>query len=76
MIFEYDASEDKCPLPLVKMRVLLNKMKDNDVCIIKVADSGSKSDIPKYLTDKGYVFCQRQISTTLVELHIKTGKLL
>lgn len=75
MIYEYDASKDKCPLPLVKMRVLLKKLQSNDSCIIRIADNGSKVDIPKYLENKGYQFSQHNICQSIVELHIKTGKL-
>lgn len=75
MIYEYDASKDKCPLPLVKMRVLLKKLQSNDSCIIRIADRGSKVDIPKYLKQKGYQFSQHHICQSIVELHIKTGTL-
>ncbi|GAA6204484.1 MULTISPECIES: sulfurtransferase TusA family protein [Thalassotalea] len=76
MIYQYDASKDKCPLPLVKMRVLLKKLQAQDTCIIRLADLGSKSDIPKYLTAKGYQYTQQQLDNSIVEFHIKTGKLL
>jgi tRNA 2-thiouridine synthesizing protein A len=76
MIYQYDASKDKCPLPLVKMRVLLKKLQSDDTCIIRLADQGSKSDIPKYLATKGYQYTQQQLDNSIVEFHIKTGKLL
>ena len=76
MIYEYDARKDKCPLPLVKMRVMLKKLQKNDSCVIRIADQGSKSDIPKYLRIKGYEFTQHQLEHSIIEFHIKTGKLL
>jgi TusA-related sulfurtransferase len=76
MIYKYDARKDKCPLPLVKMRFMLKKLRDNDTCIILIADQGSKSDIPKYLSTKGYQYTQQQLEDSIVEFHIKTGKLL
>ena len=76
MNYEYDASKEKCPLPLVKMRIILKKLKQNDIFVIRIADHGSKSDIPKYLTSKGFQYTQQQLSHSIVELHIKTGKLL
>lgn len=76
MIIEYDASKEKCPLPLVKMRLMLKKLQINDSCVIKIADEGSKTDIPKYLNSKGYQFTQHSINSSVVELRIKTGKLI
>jgi tRNA 2-thiouridine synthesizing protein A len=76
MIYKYDASKDQCPLPLVNMRIMLQKLRNNDTCIIRIADQGSKSDIPKYLSTKGYQYTQQQLEDSIVELHIKTGKLL
>ncbi|MCO4798048.1 MAG: sulfurtransferase TusA family protein [Colwelliaceae bacterium] len=76
MIYKYDASNEQCPLPLVKMRLTLKKLKDNDSYFIRIADNGSKSDIPNYLTNKGYQYTQQQLDNSIVELHIKIGKLL
>ena len=75
MIYEYDGRKDKCPLPLVRMRVILNKMLATDECIVIIADSGSKQDIPKYLLGKGYVFEEQPLDGA-TQFHIKTGKLL
>ncbi|GHE97959.1 sulfurtransferase TusA family protein [Thalassotalea profundi] len=71
MIYQYNAVKDKCPLPLVKMRVLLNKMVKNDICIMQISDAGSIADIPNYLTKKGYHFSQKKLSDSVVELQIK-----
>ncbi len=72
MIYEYDGSNDCCPLPLVKMRQLLKKMTPEDSCIIKIKDQGSKSDIPKFLDNKGYQYSQHQINDSIFELRIKS----
>jgi len=71
MIYQYDATNDKCPYPLVKMRLMLKDMVDNDVCIIRLADKGSKSDIPRYLDSKGYQYNLVDVDSSIVELHIK-----
>lgn len=70
MIYEYDATLDKCPLPLVKLRVILKKMVDNDSCIIRLADNGSKSDIPRLLTQQHYPYVVKRLIDEVVELHI------
>jgi TusA-related sulfurtransferase len=70
MFYQYDARQEKCPLPLVKTRLLLKKMQCRDSCKVIIADKGSKIDIPKYLVKQGYQFTQQQLSDVLIELHI------
>jgi len=72
MIYEYDGRKDKCPLPLVKMRVMLKKMLASDECIVIIADSGSINDIPKYLDNKGYTYSQQPFDGA-IRIHIKSG---
>lgn len=71
MLYEYDATMEKCPLPLVKMRVILAKMELGDRFLIQISDSGSISDIPKLLSKKGYVFTQEYISNHVLQLLIE-----
>ncbi|MDO7084639.1 sulfurtransferase TusA family protein [Pseudocolwellia sp. AS88] len=71
MLHKYDATNEKCPLPLVKMRVILKKMQTNDKCLISIADKGSKNDIPKYLTQAGYPFSSTVSASGIVELLIE-----
>jgi len=70
MIFQYDARNEKCPLPLVNLRLILKKMKLGDVCVLKVRDSGSKEDIPKLLKKLGYGYNQSTIDNGVVEITI------
>lgn len=74
MIYQYDGRKDKCPLPLVKMRLLLKKLTVEDECIIQIFDAGSLSDIPKYLTNKGYCYSTIILDDGAKELHIALGK--
>ena len=71
MLHKYDATNEKCPLPLVKMRLILKKMKANDKCLISLADKGSKNDIPKYLTKVGYPFSCKKFDTGIIKLLIE-----
>lgn len=70
MIFKYDASKEKCPLPLVKLRLILKKMQAGDVCVLLVRDIGSKADIPKLLRKLGYCFNQSSIDNNVIEFTI------
>ena len=62
MNYEYDANKDKCPLPLVKLRVILKKMVAGDTCLLTIKDSGSKQDILRNVTTTVTVFLQKYIS--------------
>lgn len=70
MIFQYDASKDKCPLPLVNLRLMLKKMKEGDVCVIKISDSGSKNNIPKLLKKLGCCYDKSAIDNGVVKITI------
>ena len=69
-VFEYDATQDTCPVPLVKMRLMLKKMVVKDILILKIADSGSKKDIPRYLSNKQYHYVTKNISLNVNEITI------
>jgi TusA-related sulfurtransferase len=70
MIHHYDGSNDKCPLPLVNLRLIIKKMRKGDLCVIKVQDTGSKEDIPKLLSKLGYCYKQSPIDNNVVEITI------
>lgn len=71
MFYEYDATQDKCPVPLVNLRLILKKMTQDDSCMIRICDKGSKKDIPKLLLKLGYNFEQREIDEFVTELNIR-----
>ena len=71
MQYEYDATQDECPLPLVNMRVMLRKMDTHDSCLIKIIDKGSKKDIPKFLSNSGYSYTHKIFDNGIVELLIQ-----
>jgi TusA-related sulfurtransferase len=70
MIYHYDGSNEKCPLPLVNLRLIIKNMQKGDSCLIKVRDSGSKEDIPKLLSKLGYCYNQSPIDNNVVEITI------
>ena len=44
-----DAKEDRCPMPLLKLKMALAKMAINETVCILATDSGSLRDIPHFL---------------------------
>lgn len=65
---EYDASEEKCPVPLVQTKLLLKQLEPGQVLKVLLTDPGSIHDIPKFLTMKGIRFELRKPHHNIVEL--------
>ncbi len=72
MIFNYDGTNDKCPVPLVTMRLLLKKLQLGDQCILLIKDPGSLKDIPKLLKKQSYFYSQRRLEDGIVEVVIES----
>ncbi|AEF54936.1 sulfurtransferase TusA family protein [Marinomonas posidonica] len=49
-----DAREDRCPMPLLKVKLALSKMQAGQILSMTTCDSGSLKDIPQYLEMQGY----------------------
>jgi len=61
-------TKEKCPLPLVNLRLILKKMKQGDICILRINDTGSKQDIPKLLSKLNYDYEQSCIDNSVIEI--------
>ncbi|MBR7888570.1 sulfurtransferase TusA family protein [Marinomonas sp. A79] len=48
-----DAREDRCPMPLLKAKLALNKMVPGEQLCVTTCDSGSLKDIPQYVAFTG-----------------------
>ena len=44
-----DAKEDRCPMPLLKLKMALAKMSANQTVCVYANDEGSLKDIPHFL---------------------------
>lgn len=49
-----DAIEDRCPMPLLKVKMALSKMEVGKLLCVTASDSGSLKDIPQYVNLVGY----------------------
>lgn len=47
--YEIDATGLKCPMPLLKMKQALNKVRDGETLLIKVTDPASERDFKSYI---------------------------
>lgn len=45
-----DAKEDRCPMPLLKLKLALAKMAEGETICLYATDQGSLKDIPHFLT--------------------------
>ncbi|PCI62683.1 MAG: hypothetical protein COB35_03415 [Gammaproteobacteria bacterium] len=70
MLYEYDAHNDVCPLPLVKTRVILKKMHVGDSCLIRIMDKGSKKNILHYLEKYQWQYKQKNVDKNVLEIKI------
>ncbi len=73
MIYKYDGRGQKCPVPLIKLRLILKKMQFGDQCIITIDDKGSIQDIPKLLTKQSYCYQMKTISSGVIEISINAS---
>lgn len=71
MIFNYDGTREKCPVPLVAMRLLLRKMFPGDRCVLLLKDAGSRQDIPKLLNKIGYCYRQYDVGEGIIKIIIE-----
>lgn len=44
-----DAKDDRCPMPLLKLKMALAKMSESDTVCVYACDDGSLRDIPHFL---------------------------
>lgn len=49
-----DATEMMCPMPLLKTRLLLQRMQAGECLLVTATDPGSWQDIPKYIRLSGH----------------------
>lgn len=73
-IIKYDARSDRCPVPLVKTKLLLKSLDKGQALRILLCDSGSKQDIPKWMTSIGLPFITTQLSNNVLEVSVTKEK--
>ncbi|WP_303846171.1 sulfurtransferase TusA family protein [Aeromonas sobria] len=61
-----DLTPWRCPEPLIRLKLWLKDAKNGQTVTIRLADAGSRQDIPVYLQRQGhYVELQQQSDNTL-----------
>ncbi|MAF16872.1 MAG: preprotein translocase subunit TatB [Marinomonas sp.] len=54
-----DAKEERCPMPLLKLKLALAKMSEGETICVYATDSGSLRDIPHFLSLVGLPLLQQ-----------------
>ncbi|PKH09639.1 sulfurtransferase TusA family protein [Moritella sp. Urea-trap-13] len=70
---QLDLSAYTCPLPLIKIKLWLKQAELGTEIIVLLTDSGSRQDIPKFLTSLGQTVVELDNSPLM--LRIKVTKL-
>ena len=70
MIYTYDGVGQKCPVPLVRLRLLLKNMQQGDYCTITLNDIGSIQDIPKLLSKQGFKYQTKNMGNGVTEIKV------
>ncbi len=63
MVKEINALGLICPMPLLKLKLMLAQCQSNDDVLIRVSDRSSIVDIPSWANKKGYQVKVELIST-------------
>lgn len=68
-----DASGLRCPMPLLKTKLVLNDMSAGEVLAVTATDPGSAKDIPAWLAMTGHALVQKSESPEAWYFEIKCG---
>lgn len=64
-----DLSNEKCPLPLIKVKLWLKQAEIGESVRVKLSDKGSRQDIPKFLRAIGQqVVIKEQAEFLLIQI--------
>lgn len=67
---QYDGRHEKCPVPLVKTKLLLKQLKQGEHLHLRLLDPGSVQDIPRLLDKLNIKFNQQKHNDNSLEIMI------
>ena len=68
-----DLTPWRCPEPLIRLKLWLREAKSGQTVTIRLADAGSRQDIPAYLQRQGHNFWLRQEPDNTIFLQLVVG---
>jgi len=69
-----DAKGLSCPMPLLKTKQFINKIKTGEVLEVLGTDPGSKNDLPGWCTRAGHEFLGAKDESGFFRFFIRRGK--
>ncbi|MFZ5773620.1 MAG: sulfurtransferase TusA family protein [Thermodesulfobacteriota bacterium] len=69
-----DAKGLSCPMPLLKTKQFINKIKPGEVLEVLGTDPGSKNDLPGWCTRAGHEFLGAHDESGFFRFFIRRGK--
>ncbi|MBL1142604.1 MAG: sulfurtransferase TusA family protein [Proteobacteria bacterium] len=69
-----DAKGLNCPLPILKAKVLLNKMKADEVLFVQATDPHSQIDFEAYCARTEHVIIKSEVVNDIYQFFIKRAK--
>ncbi|MDM5138533.1 sulfurtransferase TusA family protein [Aeromonas bestiarum] len=68
-----DLTPWRCPEPLIRLKLWLREAKSGQTVTIRLADAGSRQDIPAYLQRQGHRFTVQQAQDNTLSLQLVVG---
>ncbi|WP_394174209.1 sulfurtransferase TusA family protein [Thalassotalea litorea] len=65
-----DARDWKCPRPLIETKLALRRLSPGQKMRLIISDSGSKQDIPKWLSSAGFEYALMPLHDEVMEIII------
>lgn len=68
-----DLTPWRCPEPLIRLKLWLRQAKTGQALAIRLADAGSRQDIPAFLQRQGHPFTLQEAPNNTLSLQLVVG---
>lgn len=68
-----DATNMRCPMPLLKTKMVLKSLEPGTILLVLATDSGAKRDIPKYIGSSLHTLVAENVDQSVYQFYIKVG---
>jgi len=69
--FEFDARGLKCPMPVIKVRKILETLKPGEIILVLADDPGAKRDFPAFCAQTGDEIIKSEEENGVLKFYIK-----
>jgi tRNA 2-thiouridine synthesizing protein A len=68
---EFDARGLKCPMPVIKVRKILQSLKPGEIILVLADDPGAKRDFPAFCSQTGDEIIKSEEENGVLKFYIK-----